>query len=115
MERSGMLPTTQFAYRKHLGTCDALLYLSNTLQSELESGQEARIVQIGSVQILIGSTNRPFSINSALWVLTQFLLQHVMVDSCRSNLVNFCIRSVAGQCFGPVIVHPVHFGAFLHS
>ena len=46
MERSGVLPTTQFAYRKGLGTCDALLYVSHTLQSALESGQEARIVQI---------------------------------------------------------------------
>ena len=46
MERSGMLPTTQFAYRKGLGTCDALLCVSHTLQSILESGQEARIVQI---------------------------------------------------------------------
>ena len=52
-----MLPTTQFAYRKgnwelHLipGTClctyDVLLCVSHTLQSALESGQEARIVQI---------------------------------------------------------------------
>ena len=46
MERSGMLPTTQFTYRKGLGTFDALLYVSQTLQSALESGQEARIVQI---------------------------------------------------------------------
>ena len=42
----GVLPTTQFAYRKGLGTCDALLRVSHTLQSALESGQEARIVQI---------------------------------------------------------------------
>ena len=46
MERSGMLPTTQFAYRKGLGTCDALLCVSHTLQSALGRGQEARIVQI---------------------------------------------------------------------
>ena len=46
MECSGVLPTTQFAYRKGLGTCDALLCVSQTLQSALESGQEARIVQI---------------------------------------------------------------------
>ena len=46
MERSGVLPTTQFAYRKGLGTCDALLCVSHSLQSALESGQEARIVQI---------------------------------------------------------------------
>ena len=44
MERSGVLPTTQFAYRKGLGTCDALLSVSHTLQSALGSGQEARIV-----------------------------------------------------------------------
>ena len=46
MERSSVLPTTQFAYRKGLGTCDARLCVSHTLQSALESDQEARIVQI---------------------------------------------------------------------
>ena len=46
MERSGVPLTTQFAYLKGLGTCDALLCLSHTLQSALQSGQEARIVQI---------------------------------------------------------------------
>ena len=46
MECSGVLPTTQFAYRKGLGTCDALLCMSHTLQSVLESGQYARILQI---------------------------------------------------------------------
>ena len=46
MESSGVLPTTQFAYRKGLHTCNALLCVSHTLQSALECGQEARIVQI---------------------------------------------------------------------
>ena len=46
VQHSGVLPTTQFAYRKGLGTCDALLRGSHTLQSALESGQEPRIVQI---------------------------------------------------------------------
>ena len=46
MECSGVLPTTKFAYQKGLGTCDALLCVSHTLQIALESGQEARIVQI---------------------------------------------------------------------
>ena len=63
MERSGVLPTTQFAYRKGLGTCDALLCLSHILQSALESGQVARIVQP-----LIWLTIRPFSICSVLSV-----------------------------------------------
>ena len=46
MERSGVLPTSQFAYRKALGICDALLCMSHTLQNALESGQEAKIMQI---------------------------------------------------------------------
>ena len=46
MELCGVLPTIQFAYRKGLCTCDALLCVSHTLQSALESGQEAWIVQI---------------------------------------------------------------------
>ena len=33
MERNGVLPTTQFAYRKGLGTCVALLRVSPTTQS----------------------------------------------------------------------------------
>ena len=44
MEGNGVLPTTQFTYRKGLSTCDALLCVSHILQSALESGQEARIV-----------------------------------------------------------------------
>ena len=51
MECRGVLPATQFAYRKGLGTCDALLCVmpfcdAHTLQSALERGQEARIVHI---------------------------------------------------------------------
>ena len=46
MERSGVLLATQFAYRKGQGTCDALLRMSHTLHSALESYQGARIVQI---------------------------------------------------------------------
>ena len=64
MEHCGVLPTTQFAYRKGLGTCDALLCVSHTLQSALESRQEARIVQIDFSAAFI----REFSIGSALWV-----------------------------------------------
>ena len=47
MECRGVLPTIKFANRKGLGTCDALLCAAHTLQSALEMGQEARIVQIG--------------------------------------------------------------------
>ena len=46
VELSGVLPTTHFAYRTGLGTCDALIRVLHTLLSASESGQEARIVQI---------------------------------------------------------------------
>ena len=38
MERSGVLPITQFAYRKGMGTCDALLCVSHTLFTAKEAG-----------------------------------------------------------------------------
>ena len=46
IERIGVLPTKQFAYWKGLGTCDALLCVSHTLQSALENEQEARVMKI---------------------------------------------------------------------
>ena len=41
-----MMISIQSAYRKGLGTCDALLCVSHTLQRALEGGQEARIEEI---------------------------------------------------------------------
>ena len=64
MGHSSVLPTTQFTYRKGQGTCDTLLCVSHTLQSALESGQEARIeATFDRVKI------REFSISSAPRVL----------------------------------------------
>ena len=46
MERCGVLPTTQFGCLKVLGTSEALLCVSHTQQSAMESGHEARILQV---------------------------------------------------------------------
>ena len=114
MESSGVLPTTQFAYRKCLGTCDALLCMSHTLQSALESGQEARIMQID----FSAAFDRVYHLGilyelcfvsiggSVLSLLTQFLSnrsQHIMVDGCQSKLIN--IVSGVPQCsvLGPLL------------
>ena len=85
MERCGVLPTTQFAYRK--GTCDALLYVSHTLQSALESGQEDWINLM--VDPLIGSTISVFSISSVMWVLEVLCCQywHSFYQTDRSTLL----------------------------
>ena len=117
MEYGGVLPTTQFAYRKDLDTYNALFCVSHTLQSALESGQEAWIVQIDFSAAFdrvnhLGILYKLCSVGiggTVLSILTLFLSnrsQQVMV------MVERCIRSAAEQCFGPVIVPPVHFGTF---
>ena len=69
MERSGVLPTNQFAYRKGLGTCDALLCMLDTLQSALTGGQVARTVQIDFSTAFVMFNHQGLSISSVLWVL----------------------------------------------
>ena len=70
MERSGVLPTTQFAYRKGLGTCDELFsgYLLHYV-SHWRVGRRLGSFRLISAQPLIGSTIREFYISSVLSVL----------------------------------------------
>ena len=115
MECSDVLPTTQFAYRKGLGACDALLCVSHTLQSALENGQEARIVQIDFSAAFdrvnhLGILYKLCSVvgigGSVLSILTEFVSnrsQQVMVDGCRSKLVNVVSGLPQGCVLGPVL------------
>ena len=112
-------------FLKFISVCDALLCFSHTLHSALESGQEARIVQIDS-SAAIDRVNHQGILyklcyvgigGSALSILTQFLSnwsQYVMVDGCHGKLVNV-ISGMKQGSVGPVIIPPVHFGAFFHS
>ena len=114
MVHSGVLPTTQFAYQIVLGTCDALLCVSHILQSALESGQEARIVQIdfsadfGRVNLL-GILYKLCSVGIGGFVpsiLTQFLSNRslqVMVDGCLSKLVNVVSGVPQGSVLGRLL------------
>ena len=114
MERCGVLTTTQFAYRKGLGTCDALLCVSHALQSTLESGQELGIVQI-DFTVAFERVNHQgilYKLCSVgiggyvLSILTQFLSnrsQHVMVDGCSSKLVNVVSGVPQGSVLGPLL------------
>ena len=114
IEHCCVFSTTQFAYRKGFGTCDALLCVSHTLQSALESGQKARIVQtdfsadfdrVNHQRILY----KLYSVGiggSVLSVLTKFLSnrsQYVLVDGCRSKLVNVVSGVPQGSVFGPLL------------
>ena len=46
LEANGSLGKSQYAYRKQMGTCDALLDLTSYMQENLDKGFESRIVQI---------------------------------------------------------------------
>ena len=102
-----MLPTTQFAYWKGLDTCDALLCVSHTLQSASESGQEARILQIDFSAAFDrvnhqGIFYRLCSVGIGGSVLS-ILTQHVMVDGCRSKLVDVVSGVSQGSVLGPLL------------
>ena len=111
MECKGVLSTTKFANRNGLGTCDALLCAAHTIQSALEIGQEARIVQIGfsaafdrvnHIVILFKLCSVGVG-GSVLSVLTQFLSnrsQYVVMDGCRSKLVNMVSGVPQGSILG---------------
>ena len=88
------------------------LCMSHTLQSALESGQEARIVQIDFSAAFdrvnhLGILYKLCSVGiggSVLSILTQFLSnrsQHFMVDGCRSKLVNVVSGVPQRSVWGP--------------
>ena len=86
----------------------------HTLQSVLESGQEARIVQI-DFSAAFDRVNHQGILcqlcsvgigGSVLFILTQFILnrsQHVMVDSSRSKLVKVLSGVPQGSVLGPLL------------
>ena len=117
MECNGVLPTTQFSYQKGLGTCDALLCVSHTVQSALESGQEAMIVQIDfsaafdranhqGILYRLCSVGIEVLCYLSVTKITKFLSnrsQQVMVDGCRSKLVEVVSGVPQGSAFGPLL------------
>ena len=86
----------------------------HTLHSALESGQEARIVKINfsaafdrvnHLSILYKLCSVGIG-GSVLSILTEFLSnrsQHVMVDGCRSKLVNVVSGVPQGSILGPLL------------
>ena len=71
----------------------------------------AKRLCIVQVEPVIGSTIKKITVSCSLSVLEVLCRlsnrpQHVLEDGCRS---------AAGLCFGPVIVSPTRFGAFLDT
>ena len=87
--------------------------MSHTLQSALDRGQEARIVQIDfnaafdrvNHQGILYKLSSVGIGGSVLSVLTQFLSnrsQYVLVDGCRSELVDVVSGVPQGSVLGPL-------------
>ena len=99
MECSGVLPTTKFAYRKGLGTCEAVLSVLYTAKCIREWAGWYRIVKIDCSAAFDMVDHRGILYRlcilgigcSVLFKLTLFLSnrsQHVMVVGCRSKMDN---------------------------
>ncbi|KAI3381869.1 hypothetical protein SNEBB_010891 [Seison nebaliae] len=113
-EKNNIYPTNQFAYRKNLGTCDALLSISHKLQMALDSGSEARAVQIDFSAAFdrvnhIALLHKLKSVGvggSVLSIATEFLrsrVQRVCVDGCYSNFSNVISGVPQGSVLGPLL------------
>ena len=88
--------------------------VSHTLQSALESRQEARIMQIDfsapfdlvNHQAILYKLSSVGIGGSVLSVLTQFLSnrsQYVLVNGCRSKLINVVSGVPQGSVLGPLL------------
>ena len=71
MERNGVLPTTQFAFRKGQVWVPVMHFCACPIHCRVHwrVGRKLGSCRLISVQPLIGSTIWAFSISSALWVL----------------------------------------------
>ena len=114
LEDHSLLPSCQFAYRKGLGTCDALLTVSHHLQRALDSGMEARLIQLDfsaafdrvSHAGLLHKLRASGVGGPLLSVLSQFLCgrkQRVRVDGSCSAYVDVVSGVPQGSVLGPLM------------
>ena len=108
------MPKGQFAYRKGLGTCDALITIMHELQCALDSGAEARLVQldfsaafdrVSHEGLLFKLRDRGIGGN-VISIIEQFLTsrrQRVKIDGSFSEYVNVVSGVPQGSVLGPLL------------
>ena len=114
LERSGVLPSHQYSYRKRLGTCDALLDIVCAGQLELDRGGELALVQIDFSAAFdrVNHGGLVFKLREAgvggliLRVFQNFLssrTQRVKVDGVFSSSIDVVSDVPQGSVLGPLL------------
>ena len=114
LEANAYLPSSQYAYRKKLGTCDALLDISSLVQENLDKGFETRIVQIdfSAAFDLVNHRALVYKLKelgiggNLLNILKDFLhnrKQRVLVNGAASKLKPVISDVPQGSVLGPLL------------
>ena len=114
LERANLISPHQFAYRKGLGTCDALLSVNDICQRALDAGQEVRVISI-DFSAAFDRVNHAGIVyklqeigigGSVLNILQEYLTkrsQTVMVDGQASQRVDVVSGVPQGSVLGPLM------------
>ena len=113
-EKGNLFPSLQFGFCKGLGTCDALLTITNFVQKALGSGCEVCIVGVDfsaafdrvNHKALVFKLRQLGVGGPFLSILTEFLsnrLQRVVVDGQFNEYRNVILGTPQGSVLGPLL------------
>ena len=113
-EKKNLFPNLQFGFRKGLGTCDALLTITNFVQKALDCGSEVRMVGLDfsaafdrvNHKALIFKLRQLGVGGPFLSILTEFLsnrLQRVVVDGQFNDYRGVVSGVPQGSVLGPLL------------
>ena len=120
-EKKNLFPHLQFGFHKGLGTCDALLTITNFVQKALDCGCEVRIVCLDFDRVnhkaLLFKLGQLGVGGPFLSILTEILsnrLQRVVVDGQFNGYRNVISDVPQGSVLGPLLfilyTHDMWFG-----